>query len=145
MIVQKAWICFVFVLSSAVYASDSPLYDDSLPISKKDWYREKKALAAMNVCYLMNQDHFSVVHNYGGVTHFFEQWRHSISPDEPEVDSVQQKAIIVCSVIQGLNIPLQTSPKIDVAFTIWKKASKNLYIIELADAHEKKLQRAESL
>lgn len=143
MIVQKVWIYVFFMVSSGVYASQSTLsddsveiYDDSLPISEKDWYRQKTAQAAMKVCHLMDQDHFAEVHRYHGITLFFDQWRHSIRAYQPEVDNVQQKAVIVCSVIQGLGIPLEQSPKIEVAFKAWNDVSTRLYIIELANAHE---------
>lgn len=138
MIVQKIWVCFFFVLSSVVHGSDNSSYD-ALHISEKDLYRNRMAQAAMTVCRLMDQDHRSVVHDYCGVTPFFEQWKRSTKACVPEVDNVQQKAIVVCSVIQGIGIPLEKSPAIKAVFMTWVEQARNLEIIEGAHAYRQRL------
>lgn len=144
MIVQKILFYVLLISGVLLHASDNSS-EVALRLchamSERSVHRALSASAAIEVCMQIDKHSGSLPKGHA-VLDFYDAWRDSLKLCPLEMDQMNSKACVVCSV---LSLSPEVLPVLQPAIMKWKEEEAHCKVLDLAVAHVSALHMAERL
>jgi hypothetical protein len=144
MIMKKIWGCLLLISAGMAYAPDNSLEVAlrlCFTISQQKVHRVLAADAAIEVCMVIEKNPDAVPRDHA-IVDLFDAWKDSLRTYPLEMEQVNYKAGVVCSV---LSVSSEVSPVLQSVIMKWKEKEAHCKVLDLAVAHVSALHLAECL